>query len=145
MRLENDIEELPKAVLSLKLPSIDILNALDYRATCLRESINKLTEKQPEGATELQKCVNDLIEVGKARKAINRNKTYLVTELPKPLVLPDEVTAEDVRWMLKPADHDDGPKCRIEHAEYIGALMWNACLSAIKSSLQKETAGDAEN
>lgn len=64
----------------LKLPSIDILNALDYRAKCLRESINKLTEKQPEGAVELQKCVNDLIEIGKARKAINLNKTYLVTE-----------------------------------------------------------------
>lgn len=69
-----------EAAQPLKLPSIDILNALDYRAKCLRESINKLTEKQPEGAAELQKCVNDLIEVGKARKAINRNKTYLVTE-----------------------------------------------------------------
>ncbi|QCZ30202.1 hypothetical protein [Leclercia adecarboxylata] len=76
MTIEKDREE----SLQLKLPSVDILNALDYRAKCLRDSINKLTEKQPEGAAELQKCVTELIEVGKARKAVNRNKTYLVTE-----------------------------------------------------------------
>lgn len=45
--------------------------------------------------------------------------------------VPDAVTAEDVRWMLKQADHDNGPSCRIEHAEYIGAMMWNACLAAM--------------
>lgn len=69
-----------EAAQPLKLPSIDILNALDYRAKCLRESINKLTEKQPEEAEKLQKLVGELIEAGKAKKAINRNKTYLVTE-----------------------------------------------------------------
>lgn len=52
-------------------------------------------------------------------------------EAPPAPVVPDEVTAEDVRWMLKQADHDDGPKCRIEHAEYIGAMMWNACRTAM--------------
>lgn len=52
------------------------------------------------------------------------------TAPPAPAV-PEAVTAEDVRWMLKQADHDDGPKCRIEHAEYIGAMMWNACRAAM--------------
>lgn len=138
-------KEKVEAVQPLKLPSVDILNALDYRAKYLQTEINKLMEKQPEEAEKLQKLVGELIEAGKARKAISRNKTYLVSELSKPLVLPDEVTAEDVRWMLKQEDHDDGPKCRIEHAEYIGAKMWNACRSAIQSSLQKETAGDGKN
>lgn len=69
-----------EAVQPLKLPSIDILNALDYRAKCLQDAITKLMEKQPEEAEKLQKLVGELIEAGKARKAIHRNKIYLVTE-----------------------------------------------------------------
>lgn len=80
MTLERDSEESPKAVQPLKLPSIDILNALDYRAKCLQDAITKLMEKQPEEAEKLQKLVGELIEAGKARKVIQRNKIYLVTE-----------------------------------------------------------------
>ncbi|WP_313473988.1 hypothetical protein [Atlantibacter hermannii] len=80
MTLEKDIEKYPKAALQLKLPGIDILNALDYRAKYLQAEIKKLIEKQPEEAEKLQQLVGELIEAGKARKAINRNETYLVTE-----------------------------------------------------------------
>ncbi|QFH68044.1 hypothetical protein FR773_25730 (plasmid) [Leclercia adecarboxylata] len=70
----------PAPVTDLTLPSIDILNALDYRAKHLQAEINKLMDKQPEEAEKLQKLVGELIGAGKARKAIQRNKTYLVTE-----------------------------------------------------------------
>lgn len=73
-------EQMENEVQPLMLPSIDILNALDYRAKYLQAEIKKLLEKQPEEAEKLQKLVGELIEAGKARKVIQRNKIYLVTE-----------------------------------------------------------------
>ncbi|EOC1317164.1 hypothetical protein ACI09J_001786 [Cronobacter turicensis] len=53
--------------------------------------------------------------------------------LPAPVVpaVPDEITPEDVRWMLKQSDIDDGPQHRTDLAHYIGAKMWNACRAAM--------------
>lgn len=49
----------------------------------------------------------------------------------EPLVLPERMSPEDVRWHLRQSDHDDGPTGRVEHAEYIGAKMWNDCLDTL--------------
>lgn len=90
-----------------------------------------------------------LVAHGKRDKALaERLSAYCVyrrntTATPAPVKLPDALTAEDVRWMLKQSDHNDGPKCRIEHAECIGAKMWNACraevlrLNAIDNTAQQ--------
>lgn len=59
-----------------------------------------------------------------------------------PIVLPERMTPEDVRWDLRQSDHEDGPAGRIEHAEYIGAKMWNDCLDTI--SYQIANPGKAE-
>lgn len=64
----------------IQLPSIDILNALDYRMDCLKKGIAQATEKQPEQAENLRRLVSDLIEAGEARRALKRNITYLVIE-----------------------------------------------------------------
>lgn len=58
----------------------------------------------------------------------------LFTAPQKPVVLPERMTPEDVRWHLKQSDHDDGEPGRIEHAETIGAKMWNDCLAAIETA-----------
>ncbi|EIL4283655.1 MULTISPECIES: hypothetical protein [Citrobacter] len=86
----NEMEQYPvitdanQSIPGIKLPSIDILNALDYRMGCLKKGIAQVAEKQPEEAEKLQALVSELIEAGQARKAIKRQATYLVTEEAQP-------------------------------------------------------------
>ncbi|EDL3511771.1 hypothetical protein ABPE25_003470 [Salmonella enterica subsp. enterica serovar Newport] len=82
----NEMEQYPvitdanQSVPSIKLPSIDILNALDYRMKYLQNEVVKTMGKMPEEAEKLQTLVSDLIEAGHARKAIKRQATYLVID-----------------------------------------------------------------
>lgn len=78
------ITDANQSIPGIKLPSIDILNALDYRMICLKNGIAQVAEKQPEEAEKLQVLVSELIEVAHARKAIKRQATYLVTEEAQP-------------------------------------------------------------
>lgn len=78
------ITDANQSIPGIKLPSIDILNALDYRMGCLKKGIAQVVEKQPEEAEKLQTLVSDLIEAGHARKAIKRQATYFVTEEAQP-------------------------------------------------------------
>ncbi|HAU6297922.1 TPA: hypothetical protein JD836_14520 [Citrobacter freundii] len=86
----NEMEQSPinkdtnQAVSGIQLPSIDILNALDYRMICLKNGIAQVAEKQPEEAEKLQALVSELIEAGEARRALKRNITYLVIEDSQP-------------------------------------------------------------
>lgn len=52
-------------------------------------------------------------------------------------LVPERMTPEDVRWHLKLSDHDDGPACRIDHAEEIGAKLWNDCRAAILRNIEE--------
>ena len=64
----------------IKLPSVDITNAIDYRMECLKGKVASAIEKLPEKGEELQDLVAEMIEAGKARRAIKRQATYLVIE-----------------------------------------------------------------
>ncbi|MEG1689037.1 MAG: hypothetical protein RR308_04630 [Hafnia sp.] len=77
-------KDINQAVPGIQLPSIDILNALDYRMDCLKKGIAQATEKQPEEAEKLRRLVSELIGAGEARRALKRNITYLVIEDSQP-------------------------------------------------------------
>ncbi|EEJ8539244.1 hypothetical protein AI62_002457 [Salmonella enterica subsp. enterica] len=66
--------------MNIKLPGIDIINALDYRMKHLQSKVAKAIEKIPEESEDLQTLVSNLIEVGEVRVTIKRNATYLVVE-----------------------------------------------------------------
>ncbi|EBQ5259583.1 TPA: hypothetical protein ACF1H3_003789 [Salmonella enterica] len=66
--------------MNIKLPGIDIINALDYRMKCLQSKVAKAIEKIPEESEDLQTLVSNLIEAGEVRVTIKRNATYLVVE-----------------------------------------------------------------
>ncbi|EAB4134912.1 hypothetical protein AU593_004294 [Salmonella enterica subsp. enterica serovar Derby] len=66
--------------MNIKLPGIDIINALDYRMKCLQRKVAKAIEKIPEESEDLQTLVSNLIEAGEVRVTIKRNATYLVVE-----------------------------------------------------------------
>lgn len=78
------ITDANQSVPGIKLPSIDILNALDYRMKYLQNEVVKTMGKMPEEAEKLQTLVSDLIEAGHARKAIKRQATYLVIDEVQP-------------------------------------------------------------
>lgn len=85
----------------------------------------------PDGiAKALHDC--DWAGVSIGNKAIISAAIHALRAQPqKPVVLPERMAPEDVRWHLKQSDHDDGEPGRIEHAEAIGAKMWNDCLDTI--------------
>jgi hypothetical protein len=62
----------------ITLPAIDITNAIDYRMECLKKKVASAIEKLPEKGEELQALVAEMINAGKARRAIERHATYLV-------------------------------------------------------------------
>ncbi|HCZ4695641.1 hypothetical protein [Enterobacter hormaechei] len=64
----------------IKLPAIDIINAIDFRMENLKEKVASAIEKLPEKGDELQGLIAEMIEAGKARRAIARHATYLVTK-----------------------------------------------------------------
>lgn len=66
--------------MNIKLPGIDIINALDYRMKCLQSKVAKAIGKIPEESEDLQTLVSNLIETGEVRVTIKRNATYLVVE-----------------------------------------------------------------
>ncbi|EAA5367959.1 hypothetical protein PU167_003110 [Salmonella enterica] len=66
--------------MNIKLPGIDIINALDYRMKHLQDKVAKAIEKIPEESGDLQTLVSNLIEAGEVRITIKRNATYLVVE-----------------------------------------------------------------
>ncbi|MGC6114754.1 hypothetical protein VU643_22420 [Klebsiella aerogenes] len=74
---EMGILDSPEATL-IKLPAIDITNAIDYRMTCLKKKVDSAIEKLPETGEELQDLIAEMIEAGKARRAIERHTRYLV-------------------------------------------------------------------
>lgn len=51
-------------------------------------------------------------------------------------LVPDEMSDEDVRGHLRMSVHSDGPVCRIEHAENVGAIMWNECRAATLRNIE---------
>lgn len=69
----------PEATL-IRLPAIDIINAIDYRMENLKGKVASAIEKLPEKGDELQGLIAEMIEAGKARRAIARHATYLVTK-----------------------------------------------------------------